>query len=289
SILVALIIAPFFNRAGQVVVAGMFVLLSVQGTIMAETLIMPVLNETALQLYDILMLVILLSLVIMPASVTWGLAIFDCIFVTLHLLFHETLFHQSALPAFDALIKSEGVITLLLRPVILILFLTSVSTFLLSSVAKAVRQSYEAEFVANLEHAAAQQNEVEAEEKRVLEESIQQIVQAHTDTMNGQLRERIPYPQAKILWPLVGVMNTLWARLLRSQQREQELAQIQQDISTYNEILQRSIQSPQRPLAPYRTKTALSPLTVAMARLHQAVLNISSRPSPNKTDRTSLY
>lgn len=279
SIGVALIIAPFFNRAGHVLVAGLLVILSLQFTIMFEVLIVTPSNETALQIYDLFLLAILLSLVILPMPVTWVIAGVDCVFIVLDL------FYQPHTATFVALLNHEGMLTILLRPIILILFITSVSSFLLTSVAKAVRQSYEAEFIANIEHAAAQQNEAEAEQKRELEESIQQIVQAHTDTMNGRLRERIPYPQAKILWPLVGILNTLWTRLLRSQQREQELAQIQQDITAYNELLQRSIQSPQQPLMPYPTRTALSPLIMSVARLHQALLNNSSRTSMGRMDR----
>lgn len=267
SILVALIIAPFLNRIGQVYLAGMLVILSFQFTIMFLTVTTMPLNETGLQYYDVLTLVILLALVILPLRAIWVLAIADCIFVVLDLLY------QPRTESFTQLLEQEGLMSIMIRPLALIVLLTGVSTFLLVSVAKAVRQSYEAEFVAKLERASAMQSETEVQEKHDLEESIQQIVQAHTDTMNGRMKERIPYPTAKVLWPLVGILNTLWTRLQRSQQREQEFAQLQKDIAQYNEVLQHSVEYPDQPLVPYQTKTMLAPLTLSITRLHRELLN----------------
>ncbi|MBO0795444.1 MAG: hypothetical protein J2P36_31505, partial [Ktedonobacteraceae bacterium] len=127
--------------------------------------------------------------------------------------------------------------------------------------------------VANIERATAQQNELEAVAKRELEESIQQIVQAHTNTMNSRAGERIPYPTSKVLWPLVGILNTLWTRLQRAQHREQTLTQLEEALMVYNATVQRSIRSLEQPLAPTQTKTALDPLTLSMASLHRELLH----------------
>jgi hypothetical protein len=267
SILVALLLAPFFNRAGHVFLAAILIILSLQFTIMFVILVTMPLNEVALQLYDLLSLVILLALAILPLRVIWVIACLDSIFVVLDFLY------QPRTETFTQLLNHEGFIAILVRPIILILFLTGVSSFLLTSVAKAVRQNYETEFVANIERAAAQQNEVEVEAKRELEESIQQIVQAHTDTMNGRSRERISYPEAKVLWPLVGILNTLWTRLQRSQQREQEFVQLQEDIIAYNEVMQHTLQSPEKLLAPHQLQNVRSPLLLSIARSHRELLS----------------
>lgn len=272
SILVALILAPFFNRAGHVFVAGMLIILSFQFTMTFYILTTMPLNEGALQIYDMFTLAILLALVILPLRIIWILTIYDCVFIILDLLY------QPRTEAFTKFLEHDGLSAILARPLAIILFLTCVCTFLLTSVTKAVQQSYQSEFVANLEHAAAQQNEREAVAKRELEESIQQIVQAHTDIMNGKMNERIPYPTAKMLWPLVGVLNTLWTRLQRAHQREQTLVQVQEDIIVYNEIVQRAVRSPQQPLEPYTTKTPLSPLTFSVANLQRELLNLLHLP-----------
>jgi hypothetical protein len=261
------LLAPFFNRAGHVFLAAILIILSLQFTIMFVILVTMPLNEVALQLYDLLSLVILLALAILPLRVIWVIACLDSIFVVLDFLY------QPRTETFTQLLNHEGFIAILVRPIILILFLTGVSSFLLTSVAKAVRQNYETEFVANIERAAAQQNEVEVEAKRELEESIQQIVQAHTDTMNGRSRERISYPEAKVLWPLVGILNTLWTRLQRSQQREQEFVQLQEDIIAYNEVMQHTLQSPEKLLAPHQLQNVRSPLLLSIARSHRELLS----------------
>ncbi|GHO43399.1 hypothetical protein [Ktedonospora formicarum] len=267
------IIAPLFNRAGHVFIAGLLVTIPLQFVMIYYILTTTPLNETALQVYDMFALVILLALAVLPVRAIWVIAILDCIFVVLDLTY------QPRTPEFTNLLGHEGFMGILVRPLILIMFLTGVSAFLLANVSKAVRQSYQAEFIANIERATAQQNEIEAEAKRELEESIQQIVQAHTSTMNGRTGERIPYPTAKVLWPLVGILNTLWTRLQRAQYREHELAQLQEALMAYNETVQRTIRYPEQPLTPHQTKTALAPLTLSIASLHRELLQrLGSQP-----------
>ncbi|GHO64954.1 hypothetical protein KSC_038460 [Ktedonobacter sp. SOSP1-52] len=267
GVVIAFMIAPFFNRAGHILIAGLLVTIPLQFVIIYYILTTMPLNETALQVYDMLALVILLALAVLPLRAIWILTILDCVFVVLDLIY------QPRTTSFTDLLNHEGFMGILVRPLILLLLLTGVSAFLLMSVARAARQSYEAEFIANIERATAQQNELEAEAKRELEESIQQMVQAHTDTMNGRTGERISYPTSKVLWPLVGILNSLWTRLQRSQQREQELAQLQEHIMVYNELLRRTLHSPEQPITPFATKTALAPLALTVANLQKELLN----------------
>jgi hypothetical protein len=266
GVAIGMAIAPFFNRAGLVLVSGLFLLTSVAGGLTSFILTTMPLNETALQLYDFYALTGLLALAILPIRAIWAFTVICSTIILLDLIY------QPRTETFTTLINHEGFVTIATRPVMLLVVVACAGSLLLTNIAKAVRQGYEAEFVANIEHAAAQQNESEARGKRELEESIQQLVQTHTDIMNGRIKERIPYPAAKVLWPLVGIQNSLWTRLQRAQQRENELAQLHIDIEQYNAMVQNATQNPRKPLESYPTKTILSPLSISVSHLHKETL-----------------
>jgi hypothetical protein len=155
----------------------------------------------------------------------------------------------------------------LARPVGLQLIIAGVVFIWVSSATNAIARANKAEMIATLEHTIAEQGTLIEKEKQALEESIKQIVQAHVDATNGQLVTRIPYPPAKVLWPLVGVVNSLWIRLRHSQQNEQELNQLKQAISAYTALVHRASISSQQAVPMQRTGTALDPLILSIGKL----------------------
>jgi hypothetical protein len=257
------LLALLFNRMGQTLLAGIAISLSFEGAVTAAILTTWPLNETALQFYDLYALVELLAIAVLPSLGVWFVAIIDSIFVSLDL------WYQPHTAAFGQLILSQQYSTIITRPIAVMLIVASATSLWLASISKATRQSYQAEFVANLEHVAAQQGEIDTLEKQELEASIQQLMQEHANIMNGKQKGQITYPQAKILWPLVNIINTLVGRSQRYQQREQEYTHLEQDLAAYTNFLQQASHIPEQPLPPYYTKTVLSPLTLTVAHLHR--------------------
>ena len=126
--------------------------------------------------------------------------------------------------------------------------------------------------IAALEHTIAEERAYSEQARTQLEESIQQLVKAHIEAVNGQIVAKIPYPpEAKILWPLIGVINSLWVRLQHTHQMEHELRQLKQAITAYAEILHQVAHAPQQPLPMYRTKTDLDPLILAIGHLQRTL------------------
>ncbi|MBE3560042.1 MAG: hypothetical protein IMW89_12560 [Ktedonobacteraceae bacterium] len=266
SMVAACILSLLFNRKGKVLIAGIILTLGFEVALTTVILTTTPLDETGLQLYDLYILVELLAIAVLPLRGVWIITIGNSLFVL------GDLAYQPRTETFTHLLAGGQFIAIVTRPIALFLIVAAAITLWIVSITKATRQAYHAEFIANLERATAMQNEVEVQEKRELEESIQQIIQVHTDAINHQIIGRIPYPPARVLWPLVGVINTLWTRLQRSQQISSELTQLQQDIFSYNEYLQNIVQHPEQPIPPYRTKTVLLPLIHSVESLHRELL-----------------
>lgn len=271
AMMAACICSLLFNRAGHTNIAGMFLAGSFEVAITTVILTTTPLNPTGLQLYDLYILVELLAIAVLPVRAVWAIAFVDSVFVSIDL------FCQPRTLDFTRLLAEQSYFSIVTRPIALMIIVASGTSLWLHSISKATRQSYQAEFVANLEHAAAEQSAVEAEAKQILEESIQQFVRAHTLLANGQSIERIAYPPARILWPLVGIVNNLWARLQRSQQRENEYTQLQHELMVYNEFLQRAKLVPGQPLPVYKSKTMLAPLALSTTKLHEETLRYGAQ------------
>ncbi len=95
---------------------------------------------------------------------------------------------------------------------------------------------------------------------------------------------QLPYPPAKILWPLVGAMNLLWSRLQRAQQIEREHQHLQQVIVSYTQLIQQEGSHASLPLV--QTGTVLDPLILAAQASHSRELrqNISRFESQSQSD-----
>jgi hypothetical protein len=232
-------------------------------------------------LYDLYILVELLAIAVLPGPGVWFIAIIDSIFVGLDL------WYQPHTAAFGQLIAEQQYSTIITRPIALLLIVACAISFWLASITKATRQSYQAEFVANLEHSAAQQGVIEAQEKRDLEESIQQLVQAYADAVNNAQSARIAYPKSRILWPLVSIFNSLEGRAQNNKQLEQEYKQLEQDVTVYTNFLQQASHRPEQPLPPYYTKTVLYPLTLAVAHLYHDLQRLRM-PSSQRAQKNDI-
>ena len=253
--------ALLVNKNGKTLLAGIIIVVTFEIALALGIVLIRSFNETDLQLYDLFIIGELLAISLLPVRNVLIVAVLNSIFTWIDLAYHP---HTPVL----AQDMATQFLPVLVRPVGLQFIIAGVVFIWIDSATKAIERANRAEMVATLEHAMAEQRASSEQEKRELEESIQQLVGAHVNATNNQIAGRIPYPPARVLWPLVGVINSLWVRLQRTQQTERELQQLKQAISAYNEFIQKRPLSSQHSLSGLRTGTDLDQLVASMKNLY---------------------
>jgi hypothetical protein len=256
------------NRAGKTTLAGSIIVINGEIGLMGLILgSFTPLTPSTFQAYDLLIIGELIAVSLLPVNNIFIVAVVTSIFVTAHTLYapHTQVIGQ--------LLQTDLAGTLA-RPICLQIFVAGVVAMWVYSARKTAERANRAEMVATLEHAMAEQHALAEQEKQELEESIQQLVQMHTDMVNGQAATaRISYPPTKVLWPLVGVINSLWVRQQSVKRTEHEYEQLKQAISQYTQVLYQATLSPQQLLPIQRTGTELDPLMLSFKKLQEAWRN----------------
>jgi|GEM_PF-1386317 len=107
-----------------------------------------------------------------------------------------------------------GVWGMINRPIGLCLAAAIAGSVSAYSVERALRRADRAEEMATLEHTLAEQ-------KRQLDEGVQQILQTHVRAANGDYSARAPLSQDNVLWQIAYSLNNLLNRLQRAGQAGQ--------------------------------------------------------------------
>lgn len=243
------------NRLGQTGVAGVVIVLGAEAALACAILFKGPLSPADVQLYDLYALIILLIASLLPTRAIFFFAAAHSAFIILELFIHP----DAPALAQDLQLQTQ-LLPAIVRPVGLQLLGSTVAYIWVRSASRAIERANRAEMVATLEHTIAEERAAGEREKRELEESIQQLIQTQMAATKGQLTTQIPYPPAKILWPLVGAMNLLWSRLQRAQQLEREHQRLQQVIASYLQLVQRD---PNASLPLAQTGTILDQLILA--------------------------
>lgn len=253
------------NRLEQPLLAGVILVIASELVLTAVIMTTNPFDETSIQLYDLYLVVDLLAVSLIPPQSIFILALGNSLFIYLDLMYQQ---HTPVL-ANDLVTQF---IPVMIRPVGLQIIIAGVAYLWVRSAIRAITRADRAEMVAALEHTIAEERASFEMAKVQLEESIQQLVKTHAEAMNGQMIAKIPYtPEAKILWPLIGVINSLWVRLQRAHQTEYELHQLKQLIASYTELLRQATLAPQKPVPIYRTKTDLDSLILAIGNLQRSL------------------
>ncbi len=257
------VFALILNRQGRTLAAGIILVIAAESVLTAVILTTTPFDETSIQFYDLYVVVDLLAVSLIPAQYIFALALCNSLFIWGDLAYQP----HTAVLAHDLMTQF---IPMLVRPVALQIIIAGVAYIWVSSATRAIMRAERAEMVATLEHMMAEERESFELAKQQLEESIQQLVRTHAESMNGQMIAKVPYPQdARILWPLVGVINSLWMRLQRAHHTEYELYQLKQAIAAYTEALHHSTLNPQQQVPVYHTRTDLDSLIFAVGNLQR--------------------
>lgn len=253
------------NRAGRTLLAGVILVIASEAVLTTVIMTTLPLDEPSIQLYDLYLIVDLLAVSLIPPQSIFALAVVNSLFIGLDMALQP---HTQGM-ATDLVTQF---IPMVVRPVGLQIIIAGVAYLWVRSANRAIVRADRAEMVAKLEHTLAEERAHFEQAKLQLEESIQHLVQTHADAMNGQMVAKIPYsPEAKMLWPLIGVINSLWVRLQHTHRTEHDLRQLKQAIASYVALLHRSMLTPQQSLPVYQTRTELDALIFAVGNLQRAL------------------
>lgn len=253
--MVSTMIGLIVNRLGQTRAAGVIIVLGAEVALAMAILLIGPMHPADIQLYDLYALIILLAASLLPPRFIFLFAAAHATFIVVEMLIHP----DTPALAQDLQIQAQ-LLPAIVRSVGLQLLGSTVAFLWVRSAARAIERANRAEMVATLEHVIAEERASTEREKQELEESIQQLIQTQMAATKGQVAGQLPYPPAKILWPLVGAMNLLWSRLQRAQRIEYEYQHLQQVIASYTQLIQQE-NHPSLPLV--QTGTILDQLILA--------------------------
>jgi large-conductance mechanosensitive channel len=208
------------NRSGRVQLAGILLIVAVDvivaGIILSER---NGLDPIFLSMFDLLVVTELIAASILNPSSVFGVALINILLIVLDLNFqpHSIMWMQMVMSQMLAY-------SLLARPVTLYLVVAAVAFLWVRSALRALQRADRAELISALERR-------EVEQKKQLEEEIEQILQVHVRVANGDLNARAPTYQDHALWQVGLALNNLLARFKNSAKAEYSLQRITQDIA----------------------------------------------------------
>ncbi|GCE06752.1 hypothetical protein [Dictyobacter aurantiacus] len=259
----------FLNRRGHVTVVGILSVITINAAIMLNLLSSPsgLLTMNGFLTFDLLVFSELLAVSLLPPVSVFVVAALNigCICADLFLQAHA--------PDLAHLWAQESY-TLLVRPIALQVVVAVVTFLWVRGALRAFRRVDRIQEVERLQLALAEQ-------KRDLEVGIQQIQQTLTEAANGNFTVRVPLAQENVLWTVASSLNTLLARLQRSNQSEYELQRIRSEVQRLvNSIDEAEARRMPPRLSP--TGTLLDPLLKKLA----ARPPFQSVPDPDRPART---
>jgi hypothetical protein len=244
-------LAVFLNRMGWTTVAGLM-MIAVLDLGIANIFLSNAhgLSITALPIYDMFILSELMAVAFLPPASVLLVALVNSLFIFMDVSFQR--------PAPDlAPLLATARYEIMLGPISLQIVIAVVLFLWAQSALRAIARADRAEEIAVL-------RERESEQKRQLDEGIQQILQTHVQIANGDFSTRAPMSKENVLWQIAYSLNNLAARLQRLSSVEHE----QQRIKTLVEQLTQRIQlakQMQQPLSIPRTGTYLDPLLIEIS------------------------
>ncbi len=250
-------ITLFINKQGKATLAGIVLVGALEFTLVTSFLFLGPVTPYILPVLALFVVVEVLAASLLPVTSVFVLFLVNSVFIILYLKFqqHDALFEQVLR---DGYYYNEIILPIALQ------FVVAVVTYLwVRSYTQAMMRADRAEVIAKLEHIVASQKEEVEEQKRQLEVGIQQLIVAHTQAINGHINQRIPLPEAKVLWPLAVSLNNLFARLRRSYRAEYELQRMYKAIEYLAHVLNNA-EITQEPVLIKQTGTALDPVLLQL-------------------------
>jgi hypothetical protein len=223
---VALVIAAFLNRFGRTRLAAYWVPSALGLLLALSVLAAPGIRVIGFPIYDLFVLPILLSSL---TGSRWAPFYFAAIAIGFivgdYLLQPHDLVTGMGAVRFDEVAYEQhifGIWGILDRHIALCFFAAFFGWLGARSVDMAIQRADRAEEIAHLES-------VVADQKRALDQGVQELTQAMVRSANGDYNVRVNIPRQNPLWSLGAQMNTFIQRLQQSGQSSFELERTRQE------------------------------------------------------------
>lgn len=227
--LIVIGIAIVFNKRGKIILSGILVVLAIDASVMLAFPTYVALTPYQLTVLDLLVLPEVFAVSLLPAYFVFFDMGFHILFIFCVLTF---LFSKDAqLTAYLA--QAPNFIDAAMKPTLIQVVVAIVSYTWMSSIKASVNRADRATEFALIEKDIAERNQLAAQQKRLLEKEIQEIIQVHSQVANGQIGARVPLRQGNMLWSVAGSLNNLLTRLQKSLKEAQQLQQTNVALSLF--------------------------------------------------------
>lgn len=208
--------AFILNRMGYTTAAGVMAVCAMEAGLIASIVFVASFDSSNLAMLDLLVQSECVAVSLLPAWSVFVVAFFNCLFVMLRLFVIP-----GVTPALAAqLHASTGQIVSI--PIILQVIVALVSFLWVMSALRALERADRAEVIAALERREIERQQQDIEQKKMLDQGIQQILDAHVRVANGDLSARAPLTKENVLWRVAYSLNNLLQRLQRASMAEQQ-------------------------------------------------------------------
>jgi hypothetical protein len=264
--LVVLLLAIGCNKYGKLIIAGLFMVLSIEITVGIKILTVPGgIGLASLPQFDILIQPVLLAVVLLPPWSAFVVAFGNMVFIVFSLVAGP---HAPDLAA--ALHNPVLVGDIFAVPVMSECIIATVAFLIVANLLSALKRASRAEQIAQLEHSIAEsQRSLEARNKE-LETGVATLTQTIQSAANSQggTYERINLPSGHVLWP---VLQQIWHFLDRFQRARQAEAVLATSIQASTELIQalERVEQGQPFQPPPRRQTPLDGVAFTLANLFQ--------------------
>ena len=257
------LIALVLNRKKHQLIAGALLMVSFEAALVMVILTTVPFDEPSIQQYELFVFGELLAVSLLNPRSVFFVGLFNSVFIAVCLVC--TTLSPSFLQPEHALVLDlqKQFWPILLRPIAVQFLVAGVTYLWVAGATNFIQRAYQAEDEAKkAKELAEQRKEKEESERRNLQEGIELVLHNHATAMNQGIISKIPLKEEYVvLWPLVGVVNSLQNRLQHAHQTERELQQIQQAIVLLAERIYQGTFSLQQQV---HTKTRLDLLLNAL-------------------------
>ncbi len=245
----AVVVAMILNRSGFVNIAGLImvalpalvIVLSIVGAPSGQ------LDTLYLPLFDLLAISIVIAATLLAPPAVLLVTVAAIGFTVADILLQP---HVSSMNSLFA--TSDGLLTLIARPVASQLILGVIGFLWARSTVQSIRRADRAEELAELERR-------ELDRTHELEEGVRQLLAVHVHLANGDFNVRAPAIRNSLLWQIGSSLNNLVARLGRLAQADFVLRRTQEEANRVTEAIY-MLNSGRQPIWPAPSNTPLDRL-----------------------------
>jgi hypothetical protein len=258
---VALLAAFVFNRRGNLLIAGILMVSSIEVTMIVKILTIPGgISVFYLPQFDILIQPILIAVALLAPTSTFAVAAFNICFIIAALTVGP---HAPDLV--KALHNPIQVGDLFAVPIMAQILTAFFGWIIVRNLLEALKQADQAEQIAALEYSLAE-NRRQAEERSLqLEEGVNAIVKTIRQVSGRESGARVELPHENELWPVGAQVNLFLDRYQKARGAESELEATRVAIFEFaNEIYQANQQQRSFHLPP-RRNTLLDAVIMAFS------------------------